>query len=519
MINPRAWGGSAMCLVWLGFALVTFLSCLKSEPIPSNTLFIGIESGPRMFDPRLSTDAAASKVGDLLFNGLVKRRDDFSIAPDLAESWDTPDRRKYIFHIRAGVVFHNGRKLTSKDVKETFDFILDEKNKSPWRSSLLAIDSMETPDDSTIVFNLKEPSAPFLGSLTVGVTPAGMDTDMAARPIGTGPFRFVDYKTEERLTLARNDGYFDGAPSLAGVVFKIVPDETVRVLELEKGSLHLVMNPITPDILSRLRSKPDLKVVTGLGTNYSYLGFNLEDPIAGNIEVRRAIAYAIDRKSIITYILKGLATPAAGLITKASEYFESELAKYSYDPERAKNILDNAGFTDPDGDGPKVRFTLKYSTSQNELRKRIAEVFQWQLAKVGIGLDIRSYEWGAFYSDIKKGNFQVYSLTWVGIADPDIMHYIFNSESMPPNGANRGRYVNARIDELTRLGRISFGAERKRIYSEAQKILANDLPYISLWHSVNVAVMNRRVKGFVVAPDENLKSIKDVRIIPPKVKT
>jgi peptide/nickel transport system substrate-binding protein len=508
--------------VFLLLAPVIFLSvesgCHKRETVPVNTLVVGLESGPRLLDPRLYTDAAASKIGDLLFNGLVKRGEDFSIAPDLAESWETPAPTRYVFHLRPGVHFHNGRRFTSEDVKAAFEFVLDSKHKSVWRSSFLVVDSIATPDDSTVIFNLKEPSAPFLGALTMGITPAGTGEEMAVSPIGTGPFKFVDYKTEDRLILNRNDRYFDGPPELNGIIFRIIPDETVRTLALEKGSVQLIMNPITPDILPRFRGNPELKVVTRLGTNYSYLGFNLEDPVTGKLAVRRAVAHAIDRRGIITHILKGLAKLAAGPLSQAMEFYEEDLKSYEYDPAKARALLDEAGFKDPDGSGgPKMRFTLKYSTSTNELRKLIAEALQWQLGKAGIGLDIRSYEWGTFYSNIKKGNFQIFSLTWVGIADPDILFYIFNSSSIPPDGANRGRYRNARVDELTELGRVSFGDKRRAVYSEVQKILAEELPYVSLWHSVNVAVMDRRVTGFVLAPDENLKSLRNVRLIEAQV--
>ncbi len=496
------------------FFSLSLAGCHKTEIVAPDTLVIGIESGPRLLDPRLYTDAASSRIGDLLFNGLVQRDDDFSIQPDLAESWETPSPARYVFHLRPDIYFHDGQKLTSKDILASINFVLDPANKSPWRSSYLMIDSITTPDDTTIIFDLKKPSAPFLGFLTMGITPAETDKDMAISPIGTGPFKFVDYKTEERVTLVRNESYFDGRAKLEGVIFKIIPDETVRVLSLEKGAVHLIMNPITPNILPRFKDNPNLKVISKLGTNYSYLGFNLKDPLTGKLEVRKAVAHAIDRRGIIKYILKGLAEPATGPLSPASKFYEGGARKYDYDPAKARKILDDAGFKDPDGDGPKVRFALKYSTSQNELRKRIAEVFQFQLGKVGIGLDIRSYEWGTFYSHIKKGNFQIFSLTWVGIVDPDILYYIFNSSSAPPDGANRGGDKNERVDELTELGRVTFGEERKVVYSKIQRIIADDLPYVSLWHSVNVVVMDKRVEGFVVAPDENLKSLKDVVLTP-----
>lgn len=493
------------------YFVFSLLACHHAEPPPPNTLVLGVESGPVVLDPRLSTDAAASKISDLVFNGLVKRNDDFSIAPDLAKSWETPEATKYVFHLRENVKFHNGKTLTASDVKATFDFILDKKNKSPLKGGFKAVDSIEAPDENTVVFKLNKPGASFLGNLTVGIVPEGMEA-ASPNPVGAGPFRFIEYKRDEKLRLEKFQDYFDGPPKLDGVIFRILPDETVRVLELERGSIHMVMNPITPDLLPRLEKIDRLKVVTKLGTNYSYLGFNMKDKLTGDKKVREAVAYAIDREGVIRHLLKGLAKKATGPISPASKFYEGTVKRYTHDMEKAKRILDEAGYKDPDGDGPLNRFTLKYSTSQNELRKRIAEVFQWQLKKVGIGLDIRSYEWGTFYADIKKGNFHMYSLTWVGIADPDILRYIFHSSSIPPDGANRGRYSNKMVDRLTEQGNVTFGDDRKKIYSEVQKILADDLPYVSLWYSVNVAVMDKKVEGFRLAPDENLKSFKDVTL-------
>ncbi|VAX25785.1 Dipeptide-binding ABC transporter, periplasmic substrate-binding component (TC 3.A.1.5.2) [hydrothermal vent metagenome] len=491
--------------------VIALPACHREAPVGQNTLVIAMESGPVLLDPRLATDAAASRIGDLLFAGLVQRGDNFSIAPDLAKKWETPDRKTYIFHLRDGVKFHNGKSLTARDVKAEYDFILDPKNKSPLKGTFKAIDKIEAPDELTVIFRLKTPSASFLGNLTVGIVPENTEAATMS-PVGAGPFKFVEYDLDEKLVLARYEKFFDDPPKMESIVFRIIPDETVRTLELERGAAHMILNPVTPDLLPRFRKDKRLKVVTSVGTNYSYLGFNLEDRLTKNRAVREAVALAIDREGIIQHILKGLAKPATGPISPAIEFYEGNVAKYDHNTRKAKKILDDAGYTDPDGDGPQMRFTLKYSTSQNELRKRIAEVFQWQLGRAGIGLDIRSYEWGTFYADIKRGNFQLYSLTWVGIVDPDILRYIFHSASTPPDGANRGRYSNKRVDELTDMGDKTFGEERKKVYSEIQKIVADDLPYVSLWYSINVAVMDKRVMGFKLAPDENLKSLRNVWI-------
>lgn len=490
------------------FATILSFSCSKTPAIEPGSLTMALEAGPAMIDPLKSTDAVAAKIEGLVFNGLVKRNDDFTISPDLAERWEfVGDPLRAVFHLRRGVKFHDGSAFTSNDVKRAVDFILNPENASPLRSSFADIQSVEASDNQTVIFNLNRKTSPFLESLTFGIPKLG-----TPNPVGTGPFRLVEIKRDEKITLERNTDYFDGAPKISLLVIKIIPDETVRTLSLESGEVQIIMNPITPDLLPRFRKNQRLKVVTSPSSNYSYLGFNMEDPLAGNIAVRKAVAHAIDRQSVMSRILKGLAEPATGPISPNSGFYEGMVEKYEYDPEKAKKILDEAGFTDPDGPGPAKRFTLRYSTSQNELRRRIAEVFQWQLEKVGIGLDIRSYEWGAFYADIKKGNFQIFSLTWVGVADPDILRYMFHSGSMPPDGANRGRYKNAELDPLLSTGVTADGEERRRLYSEAQKIIAHDLPYVSLWRPLNVAVTDRRVRDFLLSPDEGIKSLKNVYI-------
>ncbi len=461
----------------------------------------------------MSTSAVSAKVGGLLFNGLMRRENDLTLVTDLAKSWQMETQVRYRFVLRDNLFFHDGRKLTSTDIRASYEFMLDKKNRSPYRSALTVIDSIETPDTQTVVFNLKRADAPFLGNMTIGILPAGTTTQEANEsPVGTGPFKFISYKLEEDLLLSANKNYFRSRPKFDQLLLKVIPDETVRILELESGGIDIITNPISPVLLPRLTSEKNLKVIKKTGTNYSYLGFNMKDKYAGDLAVRRAIAYAIDRDSIIEHIMKGLAQKATGLLSPVNYFHTDNLPAFEYNPEKAKEILDRAGLKDPDGDGPQMRFTMNYSTSQNELRKTIAQVFKWQLAKVGIGIEIVSTEWGTFYGNIKKGNFQIFSMTWVGIADPDIMYYIFHSSSMPPAGANRGRYENKKLDKLLDEGRVADTKQRKVIYSEAQKIVADDLVYISLWHPVNVAVTSARVHNFRLAPDENLTSLADVRL-------
>jgi peptide/nickel transport system substrate-binding protein len=500
------------------FLLILFPSgCSKKKLADNNTLIIAIESNPTNLDPRFSMDAVSAKITRLIFNGLLRRNENMELISDLAERWEMQNDVTYMFYIKKGIKFHDGIKLTSKDVKYTYESILDPATKSPKRGGYDRIKEIRTPDDYTVIFILKEPFAPFLDNMTLGIIPEHTakkrGSDFSSYPVGTGPFIFKEWTQDEKVILSANSNHFEGSPKINGVIYKIIPDETIRVLELEKGDVQLFMNPITPDILPRFEKNPELKVIKKTGTNYSYIGFNLNDPILKNLKVRQAIAHAIDRDGICKYILKELAKKSDGILTSYNWAYEPDLKIYEYNPEFSKKLLDEAGY--PVSKETGMRFKLTFKTSQNELRKRIAEVFQEQLRKVGIKMEIRTYEWGTFFSDIKSGNFQVFSLTWVGISDPDIFHYMFHSSSFPPDGANRVRYSNPEIDNLLEQGRVTLQQEkRKEIYSKIQKIISEELPYINLWHSVNVAVMKKNIEGFVLYPDEDMVSLKNINIIP-----
>jgi len=498
------------------FLLILFPSgCSRKQLTNNNTLIIAIESNPTNLDPRFSMDAVSSKITRLIFNGLLRRNENMELISDLAERWEMQNDVTYMFYIEKGIKFHDGIELTSKDVKYTYESMLDPAAKSPKRGGYDRIKEIKIPDDYTVIFILKEPFAPFLDNMTLGIIPEHIakegGSDFSGHPVGTGPFIFKEWTQDERVILSANSNHFEGSPKINGVIYKIIPDETIRVLELEKGDVQLFMNPITPDILPRFEKNPELKVIKKTGTNYSYIGFNLNDPILKNLKVRQAIAYAIDRDGICKYILKGLAKKTDGILTQYNWAYEPDLKNYDYNPELSKKLLDEAGYLVSKEKG--MRFKLTFKTSQNELRKRIAEVFQEQLRKIGIEMEIRTYEWGTFFSDIKSGNFQAFSLTWVGISDPDIFHYMFHSSSFPPDGANRVRYSNPEIDNLLEQGRVTLQQEkRKEIYSKIQKTISDELPYINLWHSVNVAVMKKNIEGFVLYPDEDMVSLKDVNI-------
>lgn len=505
---------------------VSFLCCLavvscrpKGEKGSQSPLVVGMEGSPITLDPRLATDAYSARAIQIVYNGLLKKTPESTLTADLAERWETPDDTSYIFHLRRGVRFHDGTELTAEDVRYTFASLLDAGFPSPLKDSYSQISRIEVLSPYTVRFQLKEPFAPFLTNMTLGIVPrhaAGKPgSRLASQPVGTGPFRLTGWEPDESLTFQAFDQYFEGKPRLSGLIYRIIPDETIRLLEVKKGSLDLVQNALSPDAVESLRNNPQIQIVKKMGTNYTYLGFNLEDKILSHLAVRKAIALAINRPLIIRQLMGNLAEPATGVLAPGNWAYEPDVATYDYRPKEAARLLDEAGFPDPDGQGPAMRFSVLYKTSQNELGKQVAEIIQHNLAEIGIGVEIRSYEWGTYFSDVRSGNFQLCSLQWVGVTDPDIYYNLFHSSCVPPHGANRGRYRNRTIDLLLEEGRRTMDPEaRKKIYSSVQKIIAADLPYVSLWYQTNVAVMSRRVRGFVLYPGGDFTSLRQAYCAP-----
>ncbi len=491
------------------------VSCKGDFASKKDELVAAFESSPTNLDPRLATDANSARIIGLIFNSLLRFDEKLNLVPDLSEKWENPNPVTYIFHLKKAVKFHNGKELTAEDVKYTFESILNPDFLSPHRKSYEKIKTIVVIDKYTVKFILSESYALFLINMTMAIVPKDdaekAKRDFTIRPIGTGPFVFEKWIADERIELKRNENYFEGKAKLSMLIFKIISDDTIRLLGLKTGEIDFIQNAIPPDLISSLSKDKNITILTGDGVNYSYLGFNLTDTFLKDKRVRKAIAYAVDCNSIINNLLAGLAIPATGVLPKNNWAYEEDVASYEYNPDKSKRLLDEAGFADPDGDGPKERFRLIYKTTNNDLRKMIGEVLQKNLKDVGIGLDIRTYEWGTFYNDIKTGNFQMYSLSWIGIVDPDIYYTIFHSDMAPPKGNNRNRYKNTEIDRLVAEGqKVLSNKDRRKIYSKVQKIAAEELPYINLWHPKNVVAMRKNVKGFVLFPDGDFSSFKNI---------
>ena len=483
-------------------ALLSALLCCSGKADP-NTLVMLIESSPTNLDPRVGVDAQSERIDSLIFDYLVVRGSNLDATPGLAERWEIPDPLTYIFHLRRGVRFHDGRPLTSRDVKWTFDSLLGGKIRSTRAAAYRFVDRIDAPDDFTVIFHMKEPDATLLWNLTdgaVGIVPFGSGDEISRHPVGSGPFKFVSAETDKEVVIEGNDDYWGEKAKLRRVRFAVVPDATTEALELRKGSGDIASNSLTPDTVLTLERERLLAVEHAPGTEVQYLGFNLRDPILKDVRVRQAIAYALDRGPIIEYLWRGEAQPARSVLPTQSWAYNGDVPSYEHDPEKARSLLDAAGYPATDG----VRFHIGMKTSTTESTRLIVAVMQQQLRQVGIVLDIRSFEPATFFADVTHGAFQLYSLRWVGgNQDPDIF-YVFHSARFPPNGANRGFYSNPKIDALIDQGRREVNPSvRKPIYAEVQRILANDLPYVDLWYLDNVLVHNKRVVNLKLNPAGN----------------
>jgi peptide/nickel transport system substrate-binding protein len=482
--------------------IAVLLAGCRSTPRDPATLVFLIESSPANLDPRVGTDAQSQHIDQLLFDGLVAHDASFRFTPALAESWEQPDPRTYIFHLRAGVHFHDGRLLTARDIVWTIDSMRTGAIITPKAATYAAIASVEARDAQTVIFHLSKPDNFLLTNLStgaMGIVPEGSGREFWRHPVGTGPFQFVSQQIDQDVVIQRNTQSWRVVPKIERVRFAVVPDAITQALELQKGSGDVEVNSLPMDALPELARRPNVVVDARPGTQIQYLAFNLRDPVLRDVRVRQAIACAIDRDTIIRNLLRGHARPAASLLPVTHWAWTGDVARYDYDPARAEQLLSAAGYKSG-ADGVRLHLTLKMSTDEDT--RLLAVVLQQQLARVGIELSLRSNEFATFYSDVTRGAFQMYSLRWIGGNEqPDIFSYAFSTARFSPKGANRGHYSNPRVDALLDDAATSTDIERRKAeYSEAQKILAQDLPAINLWYKDTVVVHNKRLQGVQPSP-------------------
>lgn len=496
----------------VGLGAAVAAGCARPAPVDPNVITVGIPAAPVNLDPRVGVDAASQHVHQLLYDNLLETDEALNVGPGLATGWEMPDALTYVVHLRTGVRFHDGHELTSRDVVHTFSAFLDPDFVSGRKGAYTLLDSVQARDRYTVEFRLKEPFASFPVNLVMPIVPDGAGPGLRERPDGTGPYRFVAFVPDDRVVLSANPDYFGGPPANAGVVLKVVPDDIMRGLELRKGTLDLVVNELPPDMLFELSHDDGIELMTAPGIDYMYLAVNLRDPVLRDVRVRRAISYAIDRTAIVRYLRRGLATPAVGILPPQAWAFEPDVMQFPHDPARAKRLLDEAGYLDPDGDGPRPRLRLGMKVSNFEQYRLQAVVIQQNLKEVGIDLDVRAYEFATLYADVLKGAFQLVSMQWVGVTDPDMLRRVFHSAQAPPVGFNRGFYHNGQVDRLIDAATIATDdTERRRLYAEAQRLIAADVPYVSLWYRTNAIVARRDLAGVQLSPKLDYAFLRHVR--------
>jgi peptide/nickel transport system substrate-binding protein len=520
MQSPRYASTAAVLIA--GIAAAAVVGCApRTRRTPDDTVVMVVETAMTSADPRAQLTSYDAKLSHLVAAGLTAV-DTPTMEPrlELASRIELVDDRTIEVALRGDARFSDGSPVTAADVVGTYMSVLDPESTSGSHKMLSdRLSSVEAVSERVARFHLRAPLATYMSDLDFGIVsfhggPPGRD-----RAIGAGPYRLRALDATG-ASLEPNPYYFDGPPRLPHVEIKFVRDAAARLLMLTGGSADLLQNgAVRLDLISAIRQQPRIHVDASPGVTLTYLMMNNTDPVLARREVRQAIALALDRPAIIRAKLDGLAELATGLLPPNHWAYSAAVPHWDHDLARAKQLLDQAGFPDPDGDGPLPRMHLIYKTSADAFRVALARVIAAQLGELGIAVELRSFEFATFFSDIKKGAYQLASMQTTEITEPDFYFMYFHSSWIPspanPDGFNRWRYVNPEVDRLTTAGRAELDrAERVRIYAEVQRMIADDVPIIPLWHEHNVVLSNVAVQGYAVTPNARLGGLRAVRKLP-----
>lgn len=461
-----------------------------------DTLVVTQGSDAKSLDLQRTNDNVSSRVGVQIYDTLVDQTEEMEIIPGLAESWEQPDATTAIFHLRKGVKFHNGEELKASDVK----FTIERAKASPQVAEIIeAVSSVETPDDYTVIVKTESPFAPLLNHLAhtalsvlneKAVKEAG--DSYGQHPVGTGPYKFVNWISGDKIELEANEDYFRGAPKIKRIVFRNVPEQSNRIIGLETGEIDLVYDIEGLD-KEKVKTDDRFTYVENPGLSMTYLGFNLKKDLFKDKRVRQAIAYGIDTKPIVDAVFNGSATEADSIIPPGvfAQYGSNS---YSYNPEKAKQLLAEAGY--PNG------FKTKLWINDSPVRRDIAVIVQDQLKQIGIDIEIETLEWGAYLDRTATGEHDMFLLGWGTVTgDPDYgMNALINTDTQGGAG-NRSFYSNKKVDELLKVGKSTVDPDKRaEIYKEIQEIVQEELPMYFICYPNQNAVMIKSLKGFKLSP-------------------
>ncbi|MDD4908191.1 MAG: peptide-binding protein [Candidatus Omnitrophica bacterium] len=470
----------------------------------------------RTLVPILASDTSSSEITGMIFNGLVKYDKNINLIGDLAEGWDIEDGGlTIVFHLRKNVFWQDGHPFTARDVEYTYQKLIDPAVRTPYSGDFERVKSLQVLDDYTIKVTYGEPFSPGLSSWGMPIMPRHIlekedlnKTDFSRHPVGTGPYVFKSWKTQEKIELVANKNYFEGEPYISRYIYRVIPDESTLFLELQtEGVDSTGLSPLqylrqtdTPFLKERYRKFR----LPSFG--FTYLGYNLNNEKFKDIRVRQALNYAVDKGEIVRIVLLGLGRPSTGPFVPDSWAYNKDVASSQYDPEKAKDLLKEAGWQDLDNDGilekGGARFEFTIITNQgNEERLKSAQIIQRRLKEIGVNVKIKVLEWSVFLSEyIDKRKFDTVLLGWALARDPDCFD-IFHSSKTKEGEFNFVGYSNAQVDKLLDEGRRTFDQqERAGIYRKIHELIYADQPYMFLFVGESLSILHRRFQGVEPAP-------------------
>ncbi|MFW6134719.1 MAG: peptide-binding protein [Elusimicrobiota bacterium] len=501
-----------------GIFLILVLNRLTREKthtkVTGGTIIQASIGDASYLNPVLASDSASGDINNLVFNGLLKYDKNLKLTGDLAESWEiSDDKLKIIFHLRENVLWHDGREFDSSDVKYTYQVLTDTGTKTPYSSNFDLVKKLTAPGKYTVVVEYTKPYSPALESWGMGIIPEhiyrGTDVNNNPhnrKPIGTGPYRFVNWRSDDQIVLQAFEDYFEGKPGIQKVVYKIIPDISVQFMELKKETVDW-MSP-TPDQWIKETSKgrflEKFNRYSFPAFQYTYMGYNLKNSLFSDVRVRKAINYALDKEKIIDSVLQGLGNIATGPYPPNSWAYNPKVKDYGHNPKKAKNLLKQAGW-EVNSDTGKLEkngreFSFTLMTNQgNSTRKLTSEIIQAQLREIGMNVDLRIQEWSSFiHQYIDKKQFDAVVLGWSLSVDPD-QYSIWHSSMKKEGQYNFVGYSNQKVDQLLEKGRTIFDTgERKRIYQQVHRIIHDDQPYMFLYVPDTRHVIHKRFKNIKV---------------------
>ena len=489
---------------------------ISEKPAYGDTYIEASIGDPSYLNPILCTDSASGDINNYIYNGLIKYDKNIVIVSDLAESWEISEGGLVIvFHLRKNVKWHDGEPFTSADVKFTYEKLIDPAVKTPYASKYLIIKSLETPGPYTVKVTYKKIYSPALESWGMGIIPKHIfekgdfnSHPANSMPIGTGPYRFVEWRRSEKIVMQANPDYFEGRPYIDRIVYRIIPDLAVQFMELKNGSIDFM--GLTPDQYMKETNTEEFKRNYNKfrypSFGFTYLGYNLKNPLFKEKKVRQALSYAINRQEIIDGILLGLGSICSGPFPQQSWAYNPNVNNYEYNPDKAKKLLEECGWKDTSGgnvlkkNGKAFKFTI-LTNQGNKSRELCATMIQSNLQKIGIKVEIRILEWSSFiHQYIDKRNFEAVVLGWSLSRDPDCYN-IWHSSQINEGQYNFVSYSNPEVDKLIVQGTEVFDIEkRKLIYNKIHAIIADDQPYTFLYVPDALPAVANRIHGIEVGP-------------------